>query len=86
MHCDRIRQNRFDQKRAPNPSVSLRKHATREDLAKQLFLRKTMVGPAEKATRNHDFRREIQNELVRHRRARAIGCWTEIVVRTLVFE
>jgi len=31
---DRIRQNRFDQKIAPNPCVSLRNHSAEEDNAK----------------------------------------------------
>ena len=43
-------------------------------------------GPSRKAAHNHAIRTEIQNELVRQRRAQTIVRPTEMLHRTMVFE
>jgi len=51
MHCDRIRQNMFDQKLTPNHWVSVRNSSNMMMAYIKLLLRKTMVGPPEKRHR-----------------------------------
>ena len=58
----------------------------KKTMPNERFLAQKHGGGNRKAAQNHGFRKEIQNELVRHLRARTIVFCSEIVVGTMAFE